>query len=61
MAHGSYENETDRPRRATVINVFQDGVISKQAEPMLKGTDPIPVGKKMEGRFYPLLNDQPTN
>ena len=56
MVHGSFENETDRPRRATVINVFQDGVISKQAKPMLKGTDPIPVGKKMEGRFYPLLN-----
>ena len=28
MVHGSYENRTDRPRRATVINVFRDGVRS---------------------------------
>src|SRR5215204_3152558 len=25
MIHGSYANDTDRPRRATVINVFRDG------------------------------------
>ena len=28
MVHGSSENRTDRPRRATVINVFRDGVRS---------------------------------
>jgi len=57
MVHGSFENVTNRPRRATVINVFQDGVLSKQNEPMLKGANLIPVGRKIEGRFYPLLTD----
>ncbi len=28
MVHGSFENKTDRPRRAAVINVFRDGVDS---------------------------------
>src|SRR5512145_1913773 len=28
MVHGSYENRSDRPRRATVVNVFRDGVRS---------------------------------
>ena len=56
MVHGSFENNTDRPRRATVINAFRDGVISDQETPMLEGTDPIPKGRKMQGRFYPLLH-----
>ena len=56
MVHGSYENRTDRPRRATVINVFRDGVLSDKNEELLHGVPPIPVGDKMEGRFFPLLN-----
>ncbi len=55
MVHGSYENKTDRQRRAFVINVFKDGVKSNSDDPMLTGTDAIPKGKKMEGKFYPLL------
>lgn len=55
MLHGSYENRSDRPRRAVVLNVFLDGTISDQDEPMLAGTDPIPAGKPMGGRFHPLL------
>lgn len=55
MVHGSFANQTDGPRRATVINVFQDGVRSAQDEPILDGTDPIPKGQKMEGTFHPLL------
>ena len=55
MVHGSFENLTHRPRRATVINVFRDGGTSGQAEPMLHGTDAIPMGQPMEGQFYPLL------
>lgn len=57
LMHGSYGNETDLPRRATVINVFRDGVWSNSAEPPLSGVPPIPPGAKMEGQFFPLLFD----
>lgn len=55
MVHGSYENKTDRPRRAFVINVFKDGVISNSNEEMLAGVPPVDKGIKMEGNFFPLL------
>lgn len=55
MVHGSYENRTDRPRRAAVINVFRDGVKSASDAELLKGVPPIASGRKMEGRFFPLL------
>lgn len=58
MVHGSYENSTDRPRRATVINVFRDGVMSASSNPPLEGVPPIPAGQKMDGRFFPLLYDR---
>lgn len=57
MVHGSFENRTDRPRRATVINVFRDGVHSATGEPLLDGVPPVPDGQKMEGPFFPLLFD----
>jgi ectoine hydroxylase-related dioxygenase (phytanoyl-CoA dioxygenase family) len=57
MVHGSYENSTDRPRRATVINVFRDGTRSASNEPLLKGVPPIPAGELMGGSFFPLLLD----
>jgi hypothetical protein len=57
MVHGSYENHTPRQRRATVINVFRDGVRSASDAPMLEGVPPIQKGQKMEGRFFPLLFD----
>jgi ectoine hydroxylase-related dioxygenase (phytanoyl-CoA dioxygenase family) len=53
--HGSYENRTKRQRRATVINVFKDGVESGSDEPLLEGVPPVPKGQKMGGRFFPLL------
>ena len=56
MVHGSYENRTDRPRRATVINVFRDGVRSASDDELLKGVPPIGSGHKMEGQFFPLLS-----
>ena len=60
--HGSYENRTNRQRRATVINVFKDGVRSASDDALLDGVPPIPSGKKMEGRFFPLLyTPPPTN
>ncbi len=55
--HGSFENRTDRPRRATVINVFRDGVYSAASEPLLDGVPVVPEGEKMAGQFFPLLND----
>lgn len=53
--HGSYENLTDRPRRATVINVFRDGVQSDSDDELLTGVPPIPRGSPMGGQFFPLL------
>ena len=55
MVHGSFENRTERPRRAVVLNVFRDGTKSDSAEELLKGVPPIPPGSKMEGPFFPLL------
>ena len=55
MVHGSFENRTDRPRRATVINVFRDGVCSGSDGELLAGVPPIPAGEKMQGQFFPLL------
>ena len=55
MIHGSYENRTDRPRRAAVINAFRDGVCSASDEPLLSGVPPVPTGQPMGGRFFPLL------
>jgi hypothetical protein len=55
MVHGSFENTTDGPRRATVINVFRDGVCSASDDELLAGVPPIAKGHKMEGQFFPLL------
>ena len=55
MIHGSFENSTERPRRAVVINAFRDGVHSATDEVLLDGVPVISNGKKMEGQFFPLL------
>jgi ectoine hydroxylase-related dioxygenase (phytanoyl-CoA dioxygenase family) len=55
MVHGSFENRTDRPRRATVINVFRDGVKSDSNQPLLAGVPVVPAGQTMGGQFFPLL------
>lgn len=55
MVHGSYENRTDRPRRAMVLNVLRDGVRSASDTPLLAGVPPVPAGEPMGGRFFPLL------
>jgi ectoine hydroxylase-related dioxygenase (phytanoyl-CoA dioxygenase family) len=55
MVHGSFENRTDRPRRATVINAVRDGVHSASDQPLLAGVPPIPPGKPLGGQFFPLL------
>lgn len=57
MVHGSFENRTERPRRAVVINVILDGVRSDSNEPPLRGVPPVPKGEPMSGQFFPLLFD----
>ncbi len=57
MVHGSFENRSDSARRAVVLNVFRDGVISASDAPPIGGVPPIPAGEKMDGQFFPLLFD----
>lgn len=62
LMHGSYENQSDRSRRATIINIFADGVISNREEngsnaPGADNYPRIPKGEKMQGTYYPLLLD----
>jgi ectoine hydroxylase-related dioxygenase (phytanoyl-CoA dioxygenase family) len=60
MVHGSFENRTDRPRRAAVINVVLDGVKSVSDKPLLKGVSVVPPGTPLGGQFFPLLFDPST-
>lgn len=55
--HGSGANNSSHPRRATVINVFRDGVMSDTDEPLLHNIPAIPRGERIEGQFFPLLFD----
>ncbi len=55
LVHGSFENNSDRPRRAFVLNVFADGTCSKTDEELLASVPIIKKGLKMEGKFFPLL------
>ena len=57
MVHGSFANGSDRPRRAAVINVVRDGVISDSNQPLLEGVPVIPKGQKLGGQFFPLLSE----
>jgi ectoine hydroxylase-related dioxygenase (phytanoyl-CoA dioxygenase family) len=55
--HGSFENSTDRPRRATVINAFKDGTHSASDQPLMKGIPVSPPGEPVRGTYFPLLFD----
>ncbi len=55
--HGSGENKSDKPRRATVVNVVADGVFSDSDLPLLTGVPAIPKGEKLQGLFFPMLMD----
>lgn len=57
--HGSFENRTERPRRAVVINVVLDGVRSESDQPLLDGVPVVPRGSKLDGQFFPLLYHNP--
>jgi ectoine hydroxylase-related dioxygenase (phytanoyl-CoA dioxygenase family) len=58
--HGSYANRSNRPRRATVLNVFADGVISNPQGLHMPGSGnypKVPDGQPMSGDYFPLLWD----
>jgi ectoine hydroxylase-related dioxygenase (phytanoyl-CoA dioxygenase family) len=55
--HGSYANQTDIPRRATVVNVFRDGTRAASDEVLLPGVPPVPKGQPLGSPFFPLLHD----
>lgn len=55
LVHGSYENKSNRSRRAFVLNVFADGTTSNSDDEMLQGVPRVTKGNKMEGKFFPLL------
>jgi len=57
LIHGSFENNSNRPRRAFVLNVFADGTYSNSDEEILAGVPKIKKGQKMDGQFFPLLFD----
>jgi ectoine hydroxylase-related dioxygenase (phytanoyl-CoA dioxygenase family) len=57
MVHGSFENRTDRPRRAAVVNVVRDGVCSVSENPLLEGVPVVPPHTPLGGQFFPLLFD----
>ncbi len=60
LMHGSYENRSDRMRRATVINVFADGVVCNVDETNRPGAGTYPEfprGEPMREPYYPLLLD----
>ena len=57
MVHGSYANRSSLSRRATVVNVFADGVKSASDEVLLAGVPPVPRGERMQGQYFPLLCD----
>lgn len=55
LIHGSFDNKTDIPRRAVVLNVMRDGVQSDSNEPLLQGIPSVPKGERLGGQFFPLL------
>lgn len=55
LVHGSYENRSEIPRRAFVLNVFADGTLSNTDEELLNGVPVIRKGEQMRGKFFPLL------
>ena len=62
LMHGSYENRSERRRRATLINVFADGVKSSRDDdgsnaPGADNYPKVPKGLKMSGQYYPRLFD----
>jgi hypothetical protein len=60
LVHGSYENKSERSRRAFVLNMFADGTITNSDKELMPGTPTIPKGNKIEGQFFPIIIDPAT-
>jgi hypothetical protein len=60
LVHGSYENKSERSRRAFVLNMFADGTITNSDKELMPGTPAIPKGSKIEGQFFPIIIDPAT-
>ncbi|SEI92941.1 Ectoine hydroxylase-related dioxygenase, phytanoyl-CoA dioxygenase (PhyH) family [Cyclobacterium xiamenense] len=61
MVHGSYENKSERSRRAFVLNVFADGTRSNTEHELLAGVPVFQPGEKLTGQFFPLLLERGAN
>ncbi|HYK88920.1 MAG TPA: phytanoyl-CoA dioxygenase family protein [Acidobacteriota bacterium] len=56
--HGSFQNASDRPRRAVVLNYM--GAKTRCADgskPLLKGVPVVPEGAIIEGDYFPIVLD----
>ncbi len=57
--HGSYENSSERPRRAVVINSMADGTLGNTAgyyrQDALKTFPAMPQDELLNSKFFPLL------
>ncbi len=54
MVHGSYANRSQRPRRATLINAFRDGVRSASDDAFLAGCSSYPQRSQDGGPVFSL-------
>ncbi|MEE9126637.1 MAG: phytanoyl-CoA dioxygenase family protein [Planctomycetota bacterium] len=58
IVHGSYENRSDRPRRALALNFMApDTRVADDSAPLLKGVPPIAAGEIVEGDHFPIVLD----
>jgi ectoine hydroxylase-related dioxygenase (phytanoyl-CoA dioxygenase family) len=56
--HGSYQNSSDRPRRAIVLNYMgPETRCADGSQPLLKGVPVIPEGAIIEGDYFPIVLD----
>lgn len=57
--HGSYGNQSDRPRRAIVLNYMgPETRCADGSKPLLKGVPLIPEGAIIEGDYFPIALDR---
>jgi ectoine hydroxylase-related dioxygenase (phytanoyl-CoA dioxygenase family) len=58
--HGSYENRSPGPRRATVVNYMAPDTRSAEGRaPLLAGTPVVARGEVVEGQHFPIVLDLP--
>jgi ectoine hydroxylase-related dioxygenase (phytanoyl-CoA dioxygenase family) len=56
--HGSFPNQSERPRRAIILNYMADGVVSDAEDGVIMpGFDPIARGDVIRGKMFPLVID----